>query len=97
MKKISVCMEHWAVGGAERFWERMSRALPQYQWEFSKSVKSDADIVIYSNSHKFYDQAKKLNKPVIFRLTGPRSYKLPQMKDLKTQPKYTKASQKLKH
>lgn len=81
--KVNVCMEHWAVGGAERFWERLSRALPQYEWEFSRQVVDDADIVVYSNAHKFYDQAKKLNKPTILRITGPRSHKLPQPPDLK--------------
>jgi len=82
MKTINVCMDFWEVGGAERFWQRLSKNMPRYKWLFTKSVDVSADIVIYSNSHKFYEQAKKLNKPIIQRVTGPRSYYLQQPSDL---------------
>jgi len=82
MKIINVCMDFWEVGGAERFWQRLSKNMIQYKWLFTKSVDVSADIVIYSNSHKFYEQAKKLNKPIMQRVTGPRSYSLQQPNDL---------------
>lgn len=80
---VNVCLEYWAVGGAERFFQRLSRKLPQYKWIFTKQMSEQADIVIYSNAHKFYEQAKLLNKPTILRITGPRSYSLPQPEDLR--------------
>lgn len=84
MMKINVCLNIWGkAGGAERGYERLSNALNQYQWSFTTKVDDTADIVLYSNDHKFYEQAKMLNKPTIFRLTGPRSYNLPQPDDLK--------------
>ena len=80
--KINITMDFWGVGGAERFWQRLSRKMPQYEWLFTTAVDTNADLVIYSNNHKFYEQAKALNKPIVMRLTGPRSYVLPQPNDL---------------
>jgi glycosyltransferase involved in cell wall biosynthesis len=82
MTTINVCMCYFAVGGAEIFWSRLSKKLPQYKWLFTTEVKPEADVVVYSNDHKFYLQARNLNKPVIQRMTGPRSYTLPQPEDL---------------
>lgn len=83
MKTICICMNVWATGGAENFYHRLAAKLPQYQWLFDNKVNPEADLIIYSNDHKFYDQAKKLNKPTILRITGPRSHSLPQPADLK--------------
>lgn len=80
---ISICLNFWAIGGAERFYHRLSEKLPQYKWLFTTCVEPKADLVIYSNDHKFYNQAKKLNIPSILRITGPRSYSLAQPDDLK--------------
>jgi len=80
---VNITMGVWGVGGAERFWERLSRKLPQYEWRFTTKVDPSASLVIYSNDHKFYTQAKKANLPCIMRITGPRSYKIPQPDDLK--------------
>lgn len=80
--KVNVCMDYWAVGGAERFWQRLSRVVKQHQWIFTTEVDPEADVVIYSNNDKFYHQAKALNKPAVLRITGPRSYSLPQHNDL---------------
>jgi hypothetical protein len=82
MTTINVCMCYFAVGGAEIFWSRLAKKLPQYKWLFTTEVKPEADVVVYSNDHKFYLQARNLNKPVIQRMTGPRSYTLPQPEDL---------------
>ena len=80
---INVCLDVWAIGGAELGYKRIASKLPQYQWLFTTNVDPSANLVIYSNNHRFYDQAKKLNIPIIQRTTGPRSYSLPQPIDLK--------------
>lgn len=76
--KIDICLEIWGkAGGAEIGYRRIATQLPQYQWLFTTEVQK-TDLVIYSNSHKFYEQAKKLSIPTIQRTTGPRSFSLPQ-------------------
>ena len=82
MIKINVAMNYWATGGAENFYRRLAAKLTQYDWTFTTDVDPEADLVIYSNDHKFYLQAKHRNKPTILRITGPRSYSLPQPDDL---------------
>ncbi|MFA5023393.1 MAG: hypothetical protein WC523_00350 [Patescibacteria group bacterium] len=82
MKCINICLEVWAVGGAEIGYKRVATKLNNYKWLFTNKVSESADLVIYSNSNKFYDQAKRLNIPVIQRMTGPRSYQLKQPNDL---------------
>lgn len=81
--KINVCLDIWATGGAELGYKRIASKLPHYEWSFTTNVDPSANLVIYSNNHRFYEQAKKLNIPVIQRTTGPRSYSLPQPADLK--------------
>lgn len=81
--KINVCLDIWATGGAELGYKRIASKLPQYEWAFVTNAEADANLVIYSNNHRFYEQAKKLDIPVIQRTTGPRSYSLPQPADLK--------------
>lgn len=83
MKKINICLNFWAIGGAENFYRRLAKAMPQYEWLFTTKVDKTADIVMYSNDHSFYNQAKSLNIPTILRVTGPRSYSMPQPDDLK--------------
>jgi len=83
MKKINICLNYWATGGAENFYHRLANSLPQYEWSFTKKVDKCSDIVIYSNDHSFYEQSKRLGIPTIMRITGPRSYSLPQPEDLK--------------
>lgn len=80
--KINVTMDFWGVGGAERFWQRLSKKLPQYEWAFTTEVDPHTDLVIYSNNYRFYEQAKRLNKKVAERVTGPRSYGLVHPSDL---------------
>lgn len=80
--KINVCLAIWATGGAERGYYRLASALPDYDWSFTTKVEADANIVLYSNDIKFYHQAKALNIPAIYRITGPRSYKIPCPDDL---------------
>lgn len=75
-------MDFWAVGGAERFWQRLSKKMPEYNWIFSTEVDLNSDLVVYSNNHRFYESAKKANKKIVMRLTGPRSYGLQQPDDL---------------
>jgi hypothetical protein len=82
MAKVNVCMGIWGVGGAERFWERLARKLPQYTWAFTTEVQSTSNLIVYSNDHRFYLQARNYNLPTIQRMTGPRSYTLPQPLDL---------------
>jgi hypothetical protein len=79
--KILVLLNTWAVGGAERGWYRIAGKLSQYDWAFKTEVEP-ADLIFYSNDHRFYEAAKKLNVPIIQRTTGPRSYNLPQPDDL---------------
>jgi hypothetical protein len=83
MKTINVCLGIWGTGGAERGYQRIAEKLPEYNWLFTTEVKPGSDLVIYSNNHKFYDQAKKYKIPTILRLTGPRSYSKPQPDDLR--------------
>lgn len=80
--KVNVCMDYWAVGGAERFFQRLKAEIKSHEFVFTTEVVPEADLVIYSNNDKFYHQSKKLNKPAILRITGPRSYSLPQHEDL---------------
>jgi hypothetical protein len=80
---INICLDVWSVGGAELGYKRIASKLPNYSWSFTTDVDPNANLVIYSNNHRFYDQAKALNLPTIQRTTGPRSYSLPQPNDLK--------------
>lgn len=80
---IDICLDYWKVGGAEIGYKRIASKLPQHTWLFTTEVDPKADLVIYSNNHRFYEQAKQLNKPAIQRTTGPRSFSLPQPSDLK--------------
>lgn len=80
--KINVTLDIWKTGGAEIGYKRISVKLPQYEWIFTTNVVPNADLVIYSNNNRFYEQAKILNKLVIQRTTGPRSFSLPQPEDL---------------
>lgn len=80
--RINVCLNYWAIGGAENFYHRLADSLPQYEWSFTKKVEPNSDIVVYSNDHSFYKQSKKIGIPAIMRVTGPRSYSLPQPDDL---------------
>jgi hypothetical protein len=85
--KISVCLDIWATGGAEIGYWRIFKELERkcgYEWERSMDVNPTANLVIYSNNHRFYEQAKKLNIPAILRTTGPRSINMPQPEDLKS-------------
>jgi hypothetical protein len=79
---INVCLDYWAIGGSELGYKRIASKLPQYDWKFVTKVDKNCDLVIYSNNHRFYEQAKALGKSVIQRTTGPRSYNLPQPDDL---------------
>jgi hypothetical protein len=82
MAIINVCCNVWAVGGFEIGFKRLSVKLPQYNWRFTTNVIKEADLIIYANDDRFYDQAKQLNKPTIQRMTGPRSYGMSQPDDL---------------
>lgn len=79
---INICLEIWATGGAEIGYKRLAQAMPEYEWRFVTKA-GPCDVLIYSNSDKFYHQAKSLNIPkIILRTTGPRSYAMPQYDDL---------------
>jgi glycosyltransferase involved in cell wall biosynthesis len=82
MKIVNVCLGIWAVGGAERGYQRIADKLPEYKWLFTTKVDPTANLVIYSNTHEFYKQAKRIGVPAILRVTGPRSYSIPQPDDL---------------
>jgi hypothetical protein len=102
MKTINVCLGIWGTGGAERGYQRIADKLPEYRWLFTTKVDPNSDLVMYSNDHKFYEQAKQHNIPTILRLTGPRSYSKPQPDDLKTvicsnQKAYELSQHKNKH
>jgi hypothetical protein len=80
--KIAIALKYWAIGGAEVGYRRLSNALP-YDFDFVTAITQPYDVVIYSNSHDFYKQAKSVGcKKIIQRTTGPRSYNLPQPNDL---------------
>jgi len=84
MAIINVCLDVWGkAGGAEVGYWRIAQKLPQYDWKFTTDVDPTANLVIYSNNHRFYDAAKALNIPTILRTTGPRSINMPQPADLK--------------
>lgn len=81
--KITVLLNYWAIGGAENGYKRLAAALPQYEWKFATELTEPTDVVIYSNDHRFYEQAKALKIPkIIQRTTGKRSHGLPQPDDL---------------
>jgi len=79
---INICMNFWAMGGAEIGYKRIAAKLSEYEWLFTTEVDSKSDLVIYSNNDKYYHQAKKYNIPTILRTTGPRSYNIVQPLDL---------------
>lgn len=81
--KINICLGIWATGGAEIGYRRIVTKLQQYEWAMTTKVDESAGLIIYSNSHIFYEQAKALGIPAIQRMTGPRSYSLPQPSELK--------------
>jgi hypothetical protein len=81
--KINICLDIWGtVGGAEIGYKRIATKLPHYEWLFTINVDPSANLVIYSNNHRFYTQAKIHSIPAIQRTTGPRSFSLPQPVDL---------------
>jgi len=102
MKTINVCLGVWAVGGAERGYQRVADKLPEYNWLFTTRVDPSSNLVIYSNGHEFYEQARTAGIPAILRVTGPRSHTLPQPDDLSavicsSKKSYKKSMHKNKH
>lgn len=81
--KINICLDIWATGGAEIGYKRIIDKLPQYKWLLTTDVDPTANLVIYSNNHRFYKQSKQYNIPAILRTTGPRSFNIPQPAGLK--------------
>lgn len=81
MTKINVAIE-FHVGGAWVFTQRLAKALPQYEWVFSKAPV-ESDIVLYMNDHRHYINAKKIGvRHIIQRKTGRRSLATEEPPDL---------------
>lgn len=82
MVVICVAM-NFLIGGALIGMRRVSEKLPKYEWNFSTEVDKNADLVIYMNDNRFYEDAKKLQiQHIIQRKTGERSLKIPTPDDL---------------